>query len=148
MDFSLCSPPPPQWIWAWVGFKTNVCLNIFKVLLCRMVSPQNEGTEHADRPWLSHLIYPLTTRVVGAPQMILQPVSSIFPCSPLPFWTWRTPGFYALIKAGNHVPFLRVVSKHTCEWATELNAPDPFFFLKHYVIYLYPERFKNMWTVL
>ena len=32
----------------------------------------------------SHLVYPLTTRVVGLPQMILQPVSSIFPCSPLP----------------------------------------------------------------
>ena len=40
----------------------------------------------------SHLIYPLTARVVGAPQMILQPVCSIFPCSPLPSGTWRTPG--------------------------------------------------------
>ena len=30
-----------------------------------------------------HLIYPLTARVVGAPQMISQPVSSISPCSPL-----------------------------------------------------------------
>ena len=36
--------------------------------------------------------YPLTARVVGAPQMISQPVSSIFPCSPLPSGTWRTPG--------------------------------------------------------
>ena len=39
----------------------------------------------------SHLIYPLTTRVVGTPRMISQPVSSIFPCSPLPSETWRTP---------------------------------------------------------
>ena len=39
-----------------------------------------------------HLIYPLSARVVGTPQMILQPVSSIFPCSPLPSGTWRTPG--------------------------------------------------------
>ena len=38
------------------------------------------------------IIYPLTTRVVGAPQMILQPVSSIFPCSPLPSGTCQTPG--------------------------------------------------------
>ena len=38
------------------------------------------------------IIYPLTARVVGAPQIILQPVSSIFPCSPLPSGTWRTPG--------------------------------------------------------
>ena len=35
---------------------------------------------------------PLTARVVGAPQMILQPVLSIFPCSPLPSGTCRTPG--------------------------------------------------------
>ena len=40
----------------------------------------------------SHLIYPLSTRVAGAPQMILQPVSSLFPCSPLPSGTWQTPG--------------------------------------------------------
>ena len=38
------------------------------------------------------IIYPLTTRVFGAPQMISQPVFSIFPCSPLPSWTWRSPG--------------------------------------------------------
>ena len=38
------------------------------------------------------IINPLTTRVVGAPWMILQPVFSIFPCSPLPSGTWRTPG--------------------------------------------------------
>ena len=41
---------------------------------------------------LSSLIYPLTARVVGAPQMISQPVSSIFACSHLPSGTWRTPG--------------------------------------------------------
>ena len=39
----------------------------------------------------SHLIYPLTVRVFGAPQIISQPVSSIFPCSPLPFGTSWTP---------------------------------------------------------
>ena len=38
------------------------------------------------------IIYPLTVRVVGAPEMISQPVSSIFPCSQLPPGTWRTPG--------------------------------------------------------
>ena len=40
----------------------------------------------------SHLIYSLTARVVWAPQMISQPVSSFFPCSPLLSGTWRTPG--------------------------------------------------------
>ena len=38
------------------------------------------------------IINPLTARVVGAPQMILQPVFSIFPCSPLPSGTCRTLG--------------------------------------------------------
>ena len=38
------------------------------------------------------IIYPLTARVVGAPQMILQTVFSIFPCSPLPSGTCWTPG--------------------------------------------------------
>ena len=38
------------------------------------------------------IINPLTARVLGAPQMILQPVFSIFPCSPLPSGTCRTPG--------------------------------------------------------
>ena len=39
-----------------------------------------------------HHINPITARVVGAPQMILQPVFSIFPCSSLPSGTCRTPG--------------------------------------------------------
>ena len=42
---------------------------------------------------ISSLIYPLTTRVVGAPQMISQLVFiSNFPCSPQPSRTCRTPG--------------------------------------------------------
>ena len=42
--------------------------------------------------WLIIVINPLTTRVVWAPQMILQPVFSIFPCTPLPSGICRTPG--------------------------------------------------------
>ena len=38
------------------------------------------------------IIYPLTARVIGAPQMISQLVSSLFPCSPLPSGTWQIPG--------------------------------------------------------
>ena len=37
------------------------------------------------------IINPLTARVVWAPQMILQPVFSIFPCFPLPSGTCQTP---------------------------------------------------------
>ena len=36
------------------------------------------------------ITYPSTARVVGAPQMISHPVSSILPCSPLPSGTWLT----------------------------------------------------------
>ena len=42
--------------------------------------------------FISIIIYLLTARVVGTPQMISKLVSSIFPCSPLPSGTWRTPG--------------------------------------------------------
>ena len=38
------------------------------------------------------IINSLTARVVWAPQMILQPVFSTFPCSPLPSGTCWTPG--------------------------------------------------------
>ena len=38
------------------------------------------------------IINPLTARVAGAPQIILQPVFSICPCSPLPSGTCWTPG--------------------------------------------------------
>ena len=52
----------------------------------------NEIKDQQNRSHLisSHLNYPLTARVVWAPQMISQPVSSISPCSPLPSGTWRT----------------------------------------------------------
>ena len=43
-------------------------------------------------PFIIIIINPLTARVVGAPQMISQPVFSVFPCSPLPSGTCRTPG--------------------------------------------------------
>ena len=38
------------------------------------------------------IIYPETAWVVGAPQMISQPISSMLPCSPLPSGISRTPG--------------------------------------------------------
>ena len=41
---------------------------------------------------ISIIIYPLSARVVGAPQLISQPIFSIFRCSPLPYETWRTQG--------------------------------------------------------
>ena len=44
--------------------------------------------------WIIIIINPLTARVVGAPQIILQPVFSILPCSPLFSGTCRTPGLF------------------------------------------------------
>ena len=38
------------------------------------------------------IIYPLTARVIWAPQMISQPFFSIFPCSLLPSGSCQTPG--------------------------------------------------------
>ena len=43
-------------------------------------------------PFIIIIINPITPRVVWAPQMILQQVFSIFPCSPLPSGTCRTQG--------------------------------------------------------
>ena len=40
----------------------------------------------------TYLIYSLTTRIIGAPQITSQPVSFIFLCSPQPSGTWWTPG--------------------------------------------------------
>ena len=71
---------------------------------------QNHPSGHLGRqatPWSTEkmldylslslsLIYPLTAKVIGAPQMISQTVSSIFPCRPLPSGTWRTPGLSIL----------------------------------------------------
>ena len=49
------------------------------------------------------IIYPLTTKIVGAPQMILQPVSSIFLCSPPPFGSWRTQGLSISLMLSSHL---------------------------------------------
>ena len=64
--------------------------------LTKTQQPKSAVIEHSSGNILTEniiiIIYPLTAKVVGAPQMILQPVFSIFPCSPLPFETCRTPG--------------------------------------------------------
>ena len=59
-----------------------------------------ECTQSGVRAWIAsvgelellHLHLSLDRRVVGAPQMTSQSVSSIFLCSPLPSGTRRTPG--------------------------------------------------------
>ena len=74
----ICTQFPLMWISTDTKTSpTTVCF--YSCSVCVSLSP-------------SSLIYPLTVRVVGAPQMISQPVSFIFPCSQLPSGTWRTPG--------------------------------------------------------
>ena len=51
----------------------------------------NFKTESSYRFFFFTFTYSLTARVVGAPQMTSQPVSSILPCSPLPSRTLWTP---------------------------------------------------------
>ena len=62
----------------------KVCTTKWRLLTKRRIT--NRGA------FIIIIINPLTARVVGAPQVILQPVFSIFPCSPLPSGTCRTPG--------------------------------------------------------
>ena len=70
-----------------VGDKVLSCTDQNKPLAKRTTSLWEK-----ERESFIIIINPLTARVVGAPQMILQPVFSIFPCSPLPSGTCRTPG--------------------------------------------------------
>ena len=66
----------------------NECLYCFNTLHIRFTRSMGVMLTYI----IIIIIYALTMRVVGAPQMISQPVSSIFPCSPLPSGTWQTPG--------------------------------------------------------
>ena len=70
---------------------TDIKLQIWCYLQCKnwMFAWNGAKTHHLHH---QHLHLSLNARVVGAPQMISQPVFSIFPCSPLPFGTCRTPG--------------------------------------------------------
>ena len=70
-------------------YHQNLHHHHYQILFLRLVS---RSCHHL---YLIIIIYPLVARVVWAPQMSLQSVFSIFPCSPLPsgtFQTFRTPG--------------------------------------------------------
>ena len=60
------------------------------------------------------IINALTVRVVGVPQMILQPVFSIFPCSPLPSGTCRTQGLSIPLRCLPTSSFVRLVFFTLC----------------------------------
>ena len=70
----------------------NAVINWGWLFLWLLLSTQVGRSDFFFLSFIIIIINSLTARVVGAPQMILQPVFSIFPCSPLPSWTCRTPG--------------------------------------------------------
>ena len=83
---------PEKW-----NFSTNVFLviTIISFIVLSLLGCSHCKTTANKKYICSHctiIIYPWTTRVVGAPQMILQPVSFIFLCSQLPSGTCWTPG--------------------------------------------------------
>ena len=94
----ICGAPTTTAVKGWVkvevnysGFLTSEQINSHPWL------NQPTNHQHHHRHHHHHLIiiiitYPLTKRVVGAPQMISQPASSILPCSPLPSGTCQNPG--------------------------------------------------------
>ena len=72
----------------------SLCCCFCVVCVCVSMPPAVRPYQEIDMGSLIIIIiYPLTARV-GAPQMISQPVFSIFPCSLLPSGTWRTPGLF------------------------------------------------------
>ena len=85
----------------WLRLKTIWCHHCNANIKCRLISPPPPpptepifGKIYDKIATLYCLIIiininPLTARVVGAPQVISQPVSSIFPCSPLPSGTFH-----------------------------------------------------------
>ena len=58
---------------------------------------------NARRSLIPSFTYPLTAGVVGAPQMTVQPVFSIFLCFPLPSGTLRTPGLVRSQMLSSHL---------------------------------------------
>ena len=70
---------------------TNYPKNRKSVLTQTHIKKNTHQTQYFWRTII--IIHPLNTRVVGAPQMISQPVSSIFPCSPLPSGTCCLPTY-------------------------------------------------------
>ena len=74
--------PLPHVTWAhyhMLPTRTSTIKSVIQMLLHAPTSTHNEARS-------SHRTYPLTLRVVGAPQMILQPTSSIFSLVSTALW--------------------------------------------------------------
>ena len=83
-------------------------------------------------------IYPLPARVDGAPKMISQPVFSIFPCSPLPSGTWRTPDTTNALPSLANRPLNNARKTVHCLWSS----------LKPIIVIISFERGRDQWENL
>ena len=68
------------------------------------------------------IINPLTVRVVGAPQIILQPIFSIFPCSPRPSGTCQLQACPFPDVVFPPLPLSALSSGHQVMWESEVKA--------------------------
>ena len=87
-----CSPHAYQCLFFYTNILSSTCTTCPHKIGNQFDCSTLQRNKRSAKSFASHLNYPLTARVVWAPQMISQPVSSISPCSPLPSGTWRTPG--------------------------------------------------------
>ena len=103
------------------------------------------------------IIYPLIARVIGAPQMISLPVSSIFPCYPLLSGTWRTPGLsipWCCLPTSSSVcmsssPFHCALQDGFGQtwWTGDMTIPLQFSSLYHGQVFLWSDcLFRNVVT--
>ena len=81
------------------SYESAFCVDVKKKKKFAVTSPDFEHQEICGVLLVQYtviiiiiIISPLTARVFGVPQMILQPVFSIFTCFPLPSGTWQIPG--------------------------------------------------------
>ena len=86
--------------WPWLYLTWLYCLNWTFYVLVKVQTLYSCWLHQVDHEYMYtydfllswYLTYPWNARVVRTPQMILQPVSSIFPCSPLPSGTCQILG--------------------------------------------------------
>ena len=92
------------------------------------------------------IINSVTARVVGAPQMILEPVFSIVSCSPLPSVTWRTPGLTIFLSHGNEVlpqDTTHLIQRPCCQQGSP--CQDPAAIGPHEDLLTIVKRLKLQW---
>ena len=84
-DGGILTPTPHHHSWEWENLSSEVCDQMRLKLACQTTESWNFGYN------ISSHLSPLTSEVVGAPQMMLQQYLSTLPCLPLPLGNLQTP---------------------------------------------------------